>query len=56
MGSPCCQYMFPPPPNVATQQLGNHVPTGTNTYETVEELLDAMFFMPSMSYQILIMY
>jgi hypothetical protein len=41
------------PPNVARQPLGKHFPATTSTNTTVEELLDAVFYMRSVSYQIL---
>jgi hypothetical protein len=34
-------------------RLGKHVPAATNTLATVEQLLDAVFSMRSVSYQIL---
>jgi hypothetical protein len=37
---------------VARQRLGKHVPATTNTHET-DELLDAVFSMRFVSYQIL---
>jgi hypothetical protein len=37
---------------VVRQRLGKHVPTATNTHATTEELLDAVFSMSSMSYQV----
>jgi hypothetical protein len=40
------------PLNVARQQLGRYVPAATNTHKTIEELLDAVFSMRSVSYQI----
>jgi hypothetical protein len=40
------------PNPVATQRLGKHVPAVTNTHETVEELLDAVFSMRSVSCQL----
>jgi hypothetical protein len=33
-----------------SQRLGKRVPTATNTYVTIEELLDAVFYMRSVSY------
>jgi hypothetical protein len=41
------------PPNVARQQLGKHVPLVSNTHATEKELLDAVFSVRSMSYDIL---
>jgi hypothetical protein len=41
------------PPIVATQRLGKYVSAATNTHATIEELLDAMFSMRPVSYQIL---
>jgi hypothetical protein len=38
---------------VARQRLGNHFPAATNTHATVEELMDVVFSMRSVSYQIL---
>jgi hypothetical protein len=38
---------------VAVQQLGKHVPMVTNTHATIEGLLDAVFSMLSVLYQIL---
>jgi hypothetical protein len=56
MRSPCCLYVCDLPLNVARQRLGKHVPAATNTRATTEELLDALFSMRSMSYQILYMW
>jgi hypothetical protein len=39
------------PPIVARQRLGRNVTAVTNTYATIEELLDASFSMRSVSYQ-----
>jgi hypothetical protein len=36
---------------VARQQLGRNVTAETNTYETIEELLDASFLMWPVRYQ-----
>jgi hypothetical protein len=36
MRLPCCVCISP---NIARQQLGKHIPTATNTHETVELLL-----------------
>jgi hypothetical protein len=47
--------LHPPPPFVDRQQLGEHVPAETNIHETIEELLDAVFSVRSVSYQILSM-
>jgi hypothetical protein len=38
---------------IARQWLDKHVPAVTNTYATIEELLDAVFSMQSVSYQII---
>jgi hypothetical protein len=38
--------------NVITQQLDKHVSEATNTYTTIEETLDAVFSMRSVSHQI----
>jgi hypothetical protein len=46
MRSPCCLSMYLPPPNVARQRLGKHLPAATNTHATVEELFDVVFYMP----------
>jgi hypothetical protein len=37
---------------VARQRLGKHVPAAMTTQPTVEELLVAVFYMQSVSYQI----
>jgi hypothetical protein len=39
------------PPIVAKQRLGRNVTVVTNTHATIEELLDVLFSMLSMSYQ-----
>jgi hypothetical protein len=44
-----CLYVYPPV--VASQRLGKNVTATTNTYATVEELLDASFSILSVSYQ-----
>jgi hypothetical protein len=49
MRSPCCLCV---PPNVASQQLGKHIPMATNTHTTTEKLLDGMFSVRFVSYQI----
>jgi hypothetical protein len=41
------------PLSVTRQQLCNHVPAGTNTHATIEELLGAMFLLRFVSYSIL---
>jgi hypothetical protein len=51
MRSPCCDRH-----NVARQRIGRHVPEARNTQATIEELLDPVYPMESVSYQILIMY
>jgi hypothetical protein len=38
---------------VALQQLGNIISAATNTHATIEEILDTMFSMRSVLYQIL---
>jgi hypothetical protein len=38
-------------PTAARQGLGKNVTAATNTHATIEELLDASFFMRSVSYQ-----
>jgi hypothetical protein len=43
--------MYPPPPIFAMQWLSKHVPAATNTQATIEEFLDALFSMWSMSYK-----
>jgi hypothetical protein len=40
------------PPKVARQRLSKHVSAATNTCTTTEELLDAVFSVWSVSYQI----
>jgi hypothetical protein len=40
-------------PNVARQRLGKHVLVAKNAHEAMRELLDAVFTMQSVSYQIL---
>jgi hypothetical protein len=47
MRSPLCLCVSFP--NVARQRPGKHVPAVTNTHATMEELLDAVFSMRSMS-------
>jgi hypothetical protein len=37
----------------AGQQLGKHIPMATNTHATLEELVDAVFSIRSVLYQIL---
>jgi hypothetical protein len=37
---------------VVTQRLGEHVPAATNAHGTVVDLLDAVFYVRSMMYQI----
>jgi hypothetical protein len=49
MRSPCCLCVFP----LNKPLLDKHIPSATNTHVTVEELLDAVFYMRSVSYQIL---
>jgi hypothetical protein len=55
MKSPCCVPVYPPP-IVATQRLGKHVPVAMNTHAKIEELLDAVFSLRSVPYQILSMW
>jgi hypothetical protein len=43
-----CVSVFVSP---SRQRLGKHVPAATNTHATTEELLYALFSMPSFSYQ-----
>jgi hypothetical protein len=38
-----CLYLYPPV--VARQRLGKNVTAATNTHATIEELLDASFYM-----------
>jgi hypothetical protein len=42
-------YMYPH--IVAKQRLGKNVTAATNTRVTIEELLDASFYVPSVSYE-----
>jgi hypothetical protein len=42
MTSPCCLCVCPSPPNVARQQLGEHIPAPMNTHATIEKHLDAV--------------
>jgi hypothetical protein len=57
MGSPRCLCV--PSPNkpertaVAKQRFGKHVPAAKNRRAVIEELLEEVFSMRSMSYQIL---
>jgi hypothetical protein len=44
-----CLFLLPP--IVARQQIGVNVTAATNTYENIEELLDASFSMWPLSYQ-----
>jgi hypothetical protein len=65
MGSPCCLCVCvsrqrlkvgtdePEETAVGRQRLRKHVPAATNTHATTEGLLDAVFYMRSVSYQIL---
>jgi hypothetical protein len=53
MISPCCLCVCVFPFIAARQRLGKQIPKLTNTHATVEELLDAVFSMRSVSYQIL---
>jgi hypothetical protein len=39
------------PPIVDKQRLSEHVPVTTNAHATIEELLDAVFSMRSVSYK-----
>lgn len=43
---PVCQYVYLP--LIARQQLGKNVTVATNTHTTIQELLDASFFISSM--------
>jgi hypothetical protein len=52
MRSPCCLCACVSRVNVARQRLGKHVPDATNTH-VIEELLDAVFSVWSVSYQII---
>jgi hypothetical protein len=42
-----------PPPIVARQRIGKRVPEEKNTNAVIKELLDAVFYMWSVSYEIL---
>jgi hypothetical protein len=55
MRSPCCLcvYVSIYLPIVARQRLGKHVPTAMNTHVTIEELLDAVFSVPSVSQHVI---
>jgi hypothetical protein len=44
-----CLYVYPP--IVATQRFGKNVSAATSKQATIEELLDASFYMRSVSYQ-----
>jgi hypothetical protein len=44
-----CLYVYPP--TVVRQRLGKHVPAATNTHARIEEFLDSLFSMRSLSYQ-----
>jgi hypothetical protein len=46
MRSPCSLYV------PLTQMLSKHVPAAMNTHATIEELLDALFSMRFVSYQV----
>jgi hypothetical protein len=48
-------YRLCPSPIVSRQQLGKHVPSATNTQATIEESLDAVFYVLSVPYKILSM-
>jgi hypothetical protein len=39
-------------PNVARQRFGKHLPAATNTPATIEELIDSVFSLRSVSYKI----
>jgi hypothetical protein len=45
-----------PHPNVAMQKFGKHLPPATNAHTTIKKLLDALFSMRHVSYQILNMW
>lgn len=51
MRSLCCLSVYSYPRNLARQQLAKYFPAATNTHATVEELLDAPFYLRSVSYQ-----
>jgi hypothetical protein len=44
-------YLYVYPPTVARQRLGENLTAATNTKATIEELIEALFFMRSVSYQ-----
>jgi hypothetical protein len=46
-----CPSVFIFPPVVAGQWLGKHVPTATNSYTAIEELLNMSFSVWSVSYK-----
>jgi hypothetical protein len=50
MRSHCCLCV--PPNLVARQLLSKHIPVATDAHPTIEELLDAVFSMWSVLYQI----
>jgi hypothetical protein len=49
--NPSHQFVYVYPPITARQQLGKNVTVATYTYRVIEELLDALFSMWSVSYQ-----
>jgi hypothetical protein len=58
MRSPCClcapsNAYRPEETAVDRQRLSKHVSAATNTHATIEQLLDEVFCMRSLSYQIL---
>jgi hypothetical protein len=44
-----CLYVYPP--NIVRQRLGKHVQAATNTHAKIEELLDALSSVRSLSHQ-----
>jgi alkylhydroperoxidase/carboxymuconolactone decarboxylase family protein YurZ len=50
--SPRCLCVCVPPPIVARQRLGKHVHAAKNTGTTIEELLEAVFYMRAVSRQV----
>jgi hypothetical protein len=45
MRSPCGLFVCVSPPNVAREQLANHVPAATNIHKTMKDLLNALFYL-----------
>jgi hypothetical protein len=51
MRSPCYLSVYSYSLSLARQRLAKHVPAATNTHATIEELLDAPFYLRSVQYE-----